>query len=150
MSMGILEFRDSVTFPAFSGEFSQQHLPFRVAPALVFVEIVGQLPRKRAAVEVEISRFVHAVQLSGQIVLVVVALAAVRQRSGGSLRTGWYSGRTLVPDRQQLVAALSYLKLGPYVAKLGPLNSPETNQRFYRVEPDGTLTDLTHRFWRKG
>ena len=78
--MGILEFRDSVTFPAFSGEFSQQHLPFRVAPALVFVEIVGQLPRERAAVEVEISRFVHAVQLSGQIVLVVVALAAVRQR----------------------------------------------------------------------
>ena len=72
--MGILEFRDSVTFPAFSGEFSQQHLPFRVAPALVFVEIVGQLPRKRAAVEVEISRFVHAVQLSGQIVLVVVEL----------------------------------------------------------------------------
>ena len=77
--MGILEFRDSVTFPAFSGEFSQQHLPFRVAPALVFVEIVGQLPRERAAVEVEISRFVHAVQLSGQIVLVVVALAAVGQ-----------------------------------------------------------------------
>ena len=33
--------------------------------------------RERAAVEVEISRFVHAVQLSGQIVLVVVALAAV-------------------------------------------------------------------------
>lgn len=78
--MGILEFRDSVIFPAFSGEVSQQHLPFRVAPALVFVEIVGQLPRERAAVEVEISRFVHAVQLSGQIVLVVVALAAVRQR----------------------------------------------------------------------
>ena len=77
-------------------------------------------------------------------------LTAVRQRSGGSLRTGWYSGRTLVPETQQMVDALSYLKLGPYVAKLGPLNSPETNQRFYRVEPDGTLTDLTHRFRRKG
>lgn len=77
-------------------------------------------------------------------------LAAVRKRSGGSLRTGWYSGRTRVPETQQMVAALSYLKLGPYVAKLGPLNSPDTNQRFYRVEPDGKLTDLTHRFRREG
>ena len=76
-------------------------------------------------------------------------LQALRQRSGGKLRTGWYSGRTWQPAPDRLAASLSYLKLGPYIERRGPLSASDTNQRFYRVEPDGSLTDLTHRFRRK-
>ena len=58
-----------------------------------------------------------------------------------SLKTGWYSGR------QTLVAGVdakdfNYLKLGPYIAALGGLRSPRTNQKLYKVETDGTLTPI--------
>ena len=58
-----------------------------------------------------------------------------------SLKTGWYSGR------QTLAAGVdakdfNYLKLGPYIAALGGLRSPRTNQKLYRVEADGTLTPI--------
>ncbi|MDY5767201.1 MAG: anaerobic ribonucleoside-triphosphate reductase activating protein, partial [Alloprevotella sp.] len=80
---------------------------------------------------------------------VIALLSEVRRRYGGRLHTGWYSGRTWQPDRATLAQALDYLKLGPYIEHRGPLSDPGTNQRFYRVEPDGSLTDLTHRFQRK-
>ena len=44
------------------------------------------------------------------------------------------------------------MKVGPYIDELGPLDSPTTNQRFYKIEhsPDGPeLKDLTGRFVRK-
>ena len=49
-----------------------------------------------------------------------------------------------------LFRSLDYVKTGPYSAKFGPLSSPTTNQRFCRVEADGTLTDMTQRFKKKG
>ena len=50
----------------------------------------------------------------------------------------------------------NYVKLGPYIEELGPLNSKTTNQRFYKVESvgyeDGTtgyeLNDITYKFWK--
>ena len=77
---------------------------------------------------------------------VIALLSEVRRHYGGRLHTGWYSGRTWQPDRATLAQTLDYLKLGPYVARLGALDSPHTNQRFYRVEADGSLSDLTSRF----
>ena len=74
-------------------------------------------------------------------------LSAIKQRSVGKLKTGWYSGRQDLP-KGFLPDAFDYVKLGPYRAEKGPLNSRTTNQRYYRVEKDGTFTDLTHRFWR--
>lgn len=73
-------------------------------------------------------------------------LAEVRRRHPG-LHTAWWSGRTL---RSPLVdlAHLDYLKLGPYLAHLGPLKSPRTNQRLYHVA-DGKLEDITHRLQRR-
>lgn len=68
--------------------------------------------------------------------------ALVRERHG--LKTGWYSGRPKLP----LEIALSnfdYIKLGPYVESLGGLDSPTTNQRFYRIEA-GCLNDVTEIF----
>lgn len=68
----------------------------------------------------------------------------------GRIRTGWYSGRTWQPTPIQLQQSLNYLKLGPYISKLGPLSSPITNQRFYAVNAsDGTLKDMTERFLKK-
>lgn len=74
-------------------------------------------------------------------------LADVKKHYNG-LKTGWYSGcqdlpKTFNPE------AFDYVKVGPYKAALGGLNSRTTNQRFYRVEHDHTLTDLTARFWKK-
>lgn len=77
----------------------------------------------------------------------VVHLAeSIRFTYGKSLRIGWYSGRSKLPDgfRSEL---FDYIKLGPYIKALGPLNAPTTNQRLYRVEGK-QLTDITSRFWR--
>ncbi len=73
----------------------------------------------------------------------------IREKYEGRIRTGWYSGRTWLPDLKELSTALNYVKIGGYSSKLGPLSSPTTNQRFYRIEPDGQLTDLTLRFRKK-
>ena len=68
------------------------------------------------------------------------------RQSHPKIRTAWYSGRALLSTAIDL-ANLDYLKLGPYLAHLGPLNSPRTNQRMYRII-DRTLIDITHRFRR--
>ena len=46
-------------------------------------------------------------------------------------------------------AAFDYVKLGGWVEALGPLTAPTTNQRLYRIEPDGTMEDITKLFRRK-
>lgn len=63
------------------------------------------------------------------------------------LKTGWYSGRSMLP-RDIETSSFNYIKLGPYLAHLGPLNSRRTNQRLYKVASDGKLSDITSRFWR--
>ena len=54
-----------------------------------------------------------------------------------------YSGRTEVEP--EIYAAFDYVKVGPYVEALGPLNEPTTNQRLYYHGED-----ITFRFWHKG
>ncbi len=57
------------------------------------------------------------------------------------LKTGWYSGRqSLATDIDP--KDFNYIKLGPYIASLGGLRSPRTNQKLYRVETDGALTPI--------
>lgn len=80
---------------------------------------------------------------------VVELLAHVRSHYGGKVRTGWYSGNVDLPAADDLHRAIDYIKTGPYIAEQGPLSSPTTNQRFYKVKADGTLEDLTHRFAKK-
>lgn len=60
------------------------------------------------------------------------------------LKTAWYSGMQALPDGFE-VRLLDYLKLGPYVEALGGLKSKTTNQRLYRIEKDGNMTDITYR-----
>ena len=62
-------------------------------------------------------------------------------------RVAWYSGRLRVPSTVNK-ADFDYIKTGPYIKHLGPLNNPTTNQRLYRQNVDGTFDDITFRFWR--
>lgn len=73
----------------------------------------------------------------------------VKAHYEGRIRVGWYSGRGWKPAPDVLAASIDYIKLGPYIPKYGPLSSPTTNQRFYRVQADGSLEDLTCRFAKK-
>ena len=53
-----------------------------------------------------------------------------------------YSGREKVDD--EFSEVFDYIKVGPYIEALGPLNDPRTNQRLYYHGED-----ITKRFWKK-
>ena len=59
-----------------------------------------------------------------------------------------YSGRLRVPSFINKTD-FDYIKVGPFIRHLGPLNKPTTNQRFYRKLDNGTFEDITSRFWKK-
>lgn len=63
-------------------------------------------------------------------------------------RVAWYSGRIRIPSNI-CKADFDYIKVGPYIRHLGPLSKCTTNQRLYRVLPDGEMQDITSRFWKK-
>ena len=63
------------------------------------------------------------------------------------LKTAWYSGRQKLPDCFR-ADSLDYVKVGPYIESRGPLPSPDTNQRMYRIE-SGKLIDITASFLKK-
>jgi len=60
-----------------------------------------------------------------------------------NLEVALYSGREKVED--ELFDLFDYVKTGPYIEALGPLNSRATNQRLYHHRQD-----ITARFWQKG
>lgn len=53
-----------------------------------------------------------------------------------NLKVAWYSGRDDLEDSRikELMTYLDYVKVGPYIKKLGGLDSPNTNQRFYKID----------------
>lgn len=72
-----------------------------------------------------------------------------------NLKVAWYSGKSELAD---IVAKhllwFDFIKLGPYIEELGPLNSKTTNQKFYEVlhlvnihgKYEHYLTDITYKF----
>ena len=62
------------------------------------------------------------------------------------LKVGWYSGRQELSKEIDL-KNFNFVKLGPYIEELGPLNSKNTNQRFYKIE-ENKLIDITNLFWK--
>lgn len=68
-------------------------------------------------------------------------LTAVREHFGPRMHTGWYSGSDALPPGFR-PEAFTYVKIGSWQAERGPLTSPTTNQRLYRVTPGG-LEDIT-------
>ena len=66
----------------------------------------------------------------------------IRKKHPG-IETALYTGReSLSDDYNEL---FDYIKVGPYIESLGPLNSKTTNQRLYYHGED-----ITSVFWRKG
>ena len=71
------------------------------------------------------------------------------------LKVAWYSGKQELPEHFN-VESFDYIKLGPYIEELGPLNHKTTNQRMYKIVldhyDDGTsgyeLEDITYKFWK--
>ena len=57
------------------------------------------------------------------------------------LKTAWYSAREEVPHGFDL-RILDFIKLGPYIAELGGLKSPETNQVLYKISPDLSMIKI--------
>ena len=74
------------------------------------------------------------------------ALRSLGRRMKDSFKgveTALYSGRPEVED--DIFEIFDYVKVGPYIEALGPLNSPDTNQRLYHHRED-----ITSVFWRGG
>ena len=65
-----------------------------------------------------------------------------------TFKVAWYSGRLRITAGINK-GDFDYLKIGPYIRHLGPLNKPTTNQRLYKRKEDGTFDDITYRFWQK-
>ena len=65
------------------------------------------------------------------------------------IKVAWYSGRQELSKDIEL-RNFDFIKLGPYIEELGPLNSKTTNQRMYKVvciDNGYELKDITDRFW---
>lgn len=56
-----------------------------------------------------------------------------------------YSGRNNVEEEYYEI--FDYVKVGEYKKEFGPLNSPTTNQRLYRMTEEGK-EDITYLFWK--
>lgn len=66
------------------------------------------------------------------------------------LKVAWYSGRQYIPDEID-IKNFHYIKIGPYIPKLGGLDKETTNQIMYRVDYDFNshtyiTRDITYKF----
>ena len=81
----------------------------------------------------------------------LISLVRHIRKSHPGMKVALYSGRTAVED--EFFDLFDYVKVGPYIAKYGPLNKDTTNQRLYKIthRPDGVSEreDITSRFWKK-
>ena len=60
-------------------------------------------------------------------------------------KVAWYSGRIRIPS-SVCRNDFDYIKVGPYLAHLGALKSPTTNQRLYKRVGE-SFESITSRFW---
>jgi anaerobic ribonucleoside-triphosphate reductase activating protein len=63
------------------------------------------------------------------------------------VKVAWYSGKNDLPQNVS-TDHFDYIKLGRYVAELGPLDSITTNQRMMKRLADGRVKDITEWFRR--
>lgn len=62
------------------------------------------------------------------------------------LKTAWYSGKKEISNFID-ISNFDFIKIGPFIKKRGPLDSPLTNQIFYKIE-NNKLFDKTHLFYK--
>lgn len=69
----------------------------------------------------------------------VNSLAAFVREKFPHLKIAWYSGFDDI-HKAITISNFDFIKVGPYIAEKGGLRSATTNQKFYFVEKDGSLT----------
>ena len=79
------------------------------------------------------------------------ALTELLQYAYKRIKTAWYCGLDLIPKgKYGILQYLDFCKVGHYDQELGGLDSPSTNQRFYKIEHQGDGSyyqhDLTYLF----
>lgn len=75
----------------------------------------------------------------------VSELAKQLKINNKNLKMAWYSGKNELPEDVS-IEHFDYIKLGRYVAELGPLDSATTNQRMMKRLADGRVKDITEWF----
>ena len=75
----------------------------------------------------------------------VAYLARQLKSRHDNLKMAWYSGKNELPQNISF-DHFDYIKLGRYVAELGPLDSVTTNQRMMKRLADGRVKDITEWF----
>lgn len=70
----------------------------------------------------------------------------VKRNEFRNVKVAWYSGRQEL-SKEIDINNFDFIKLGPYQEENGPLNSPNTNQKFLKVV-NGELIDITYKFWK--
>ena len=68
----------------------------------------------------------------------------IKYQSWYPLKVAWYSGKSSIPNDLD-ISLFNYIKVGPYIPKLGGLDKETTNQIMYKVD-NGNLIDITYRF----
>ena len=67
----------------------------------------------------------------------------IRKSTNNQIKVAWYSGKQNFPESCSL-HNFDYIKLGSYMEELGGLDSPKTNQRFYKII-NGKTIDITEK-----
>lgn len=62
------------------------------------------------------------------------------------LNVGWYSGKNMADIKIDL-SPFDFIKTGPYIAKRGPLDNPNTNQVYYVVGHKTGKMDANPYMW---
>lgn len=79
-------------------------------------------------------------------------LTKIFQHCHKSIKTAWYCGLSEIPKKSKIINYLDYIKIGPYIQKLGGLSKPKTNQKLYLIEHQSNnkycLSDITYKFWK--
>jgi anaerobic ribonucleoside-triphosphate reductase activating protein len=76
----------------------------------------------------------------------IAYLAMYVKETYPNLKVSWYSGRDRIHSYiTAMYHKFDYIKIGPYIPKLGGLDSETTNQIMYKVD-NGNLIDITYRF----
>ena len=71
--------------------------------------------------------------------------SALKIAKDHSLKTGVYFGAETVAEVQPIINLLDFFKIGSYMEKFGGLDSPTTNQRFFKVVGN-EIINQTHLF----
>ena len=69
------------------------------------------------------------------------------------IKTAWYCGLDIIPkDKEEILDYLDYVKIGHFDLNLGGLDSPDTNQKLYKInhnQEGNKLIDITYKFLKK-